>query len=138
MAIIEVQTLIDITQTNVVRLIQGSQLELDQNRNFITLKQCIELRSIVDFDQKPVCEYRDIKDLGFGTNFKGNHNVWTFMFSPDRDDVYRDEEDNIIGLLLEDIHAVPVIKNLKETINIDKAIFDIKDLKAKNTIVTAL
>jgi hypothetical protein len=138
MAIIEVQTLIDITQTNVIRSIQGSQLELDQHRNFITLKQCIELRSVVDFDQTPVCVKKDIKGLGFGTDFRGQHNVWTVIFRPDREEVYCDEDGNSIGLLLEDIHAVPVIKNLTETINIDKAIFDIKDLKARNTIVKAL
>jgi hypothetical protein len=138
MAIIEVRTLIDITQTNVVRLTQGSQLELDQNRNFITLKQCIELRSIVDFDHGPIREHLDVENLEFGTNFKGLHNVWTFYFTPDREDVYRDDEGNSIGFLLEDLHAIPIIKNLTETINIGTAIFDIKDFKAKNTTIKAL
>lgn len=138
MAIIEIQSLIDITQTNVVRLNQGSELNLNQQRNFTTLKQCIELRSIMLFDQGPVCLNKDIKGLGFGSNYKGKHNVWTFYFNPDREDVYRDEEGNNIGLLLEDIHAVPIIKNLKETINIDKAIFDIKDPQATNIIIKAL
>jgi len=137
MAIIEIRTLIDITQTNVVRLTQGSQLELDQNRNFITLKQCIELRSIVDFDRGPLCEHIDIKNMGFGTDFKGKHNVWTFYFTPDREDVYKDGTGNGVGFLLEDVHAIPIIKNLTETINIDTAIFDIKDSKAKNTTIKA-
>jgi len=137
MAIIEVKTLIDITQTNVVRISQGSELEMNQQRNFITLKQCIELRSIMDFDRGPIVENRDVKGLGFGSNFKGKHNVWTFYFTPDREDVYRDEFNNI-GLLFEDIHAVPIIKNLTETINIDKAIFDIKDPQATNITIKAL
>jgi hypothetical protein len=138
MAIIKVQTLIDVTDTRVNRLTQGTQLELNQNRNFITLKQCIELRSIVTYDSGPSIVEFDITGLGFGTNFEGKHRVWTFIFHPDREDVYRDETDNIIGLLFEDIHAVPIIKNLTETINIDKAIFDLKDAKAKNTIIKAL
>jgi hypothetical protein len=64
--------------------------------------------------------------------------VWTFTFSPDRDGVYQDNDGNDLGFLLEDIHEVPVIKNLTETINIDKAIFDLKDSKNKNTIIKAL
>jgi hypothetical protein len=138
MEIIEVRTLIDITQTKVTRLTQGSQLELDQHRNFTTLNQCIELRSVVNYDQGPTCEKVDIKGMGFGTNYKGQHNVWTFKFSPDRSGVYKDEQANSIGFLIEDLHAVPVIKNLSETINIDKAIFNIKDSKTANTIITAL
>ena len=78
MEIIEIKTLIDITNTKVIRLNQGSQFELDQNRNFITLMQCIELRSIVSYDITPVIEKIDIKSLGFGTAYKGKQNVWTF------------------------------------------------------------
>jgi hypothetical protein len=51
--------------------------------------------------------------------------------------VYRDSEGNDMGFLLEDIHEVPIIKNLTETINIDRTIFDLKDSKAKNTIIKA-
>jgi len=138
MDVIEIQTLIDITETRVTRSSQGSQLEIDQNRNFITLKQCVELRSIVGYDQKPKYEMVDLKNLGFGSNFKGQHLVWSFTFSPDRAGIYRDEHGNPTGLLIEDIHGVPIIKNLTETINIDKAIFELKDVKARNTIIKAL
>jgi hypothetical protein len=136
--VIEIQTMVDVTQTRVTRLTQGSQLELDQNRNFTTLTQCVELRSVVSYDQGPSLEKVDIKNLGFGSNFKGEHNVWTFRFSPDRLGVYRDDQGNNIGFLIEDIHSVPIIKNLSETINIDKAIFELKDAKTANTIIKAL
>jgi hypothetical protein len=135
MDLIEIQTLIDITQTRVARLTQGTQLELDQHRNFITLMQCIELRSVVSYDQGPARENRDVKGMGFGSDFKGRHNVWTFVFSPDREGVYRDNAGNELGFLIEDVHAVPIIKNLAETINIGRTIFDLKDSKATNTII---
>jgi hypothetical protein len=138
MQLVEIQTLVDITCTNVVRLNQGTQLQLDQNRNFITLKQCAEIRSIILFDESPVVEEVDIKELGFGTNYKGKHNVWTFKFSPDRDSVYDDENGNSIGELINDIHGVPIIKKLLETVNIDKAVFDCKDKATKNIIIKAL
>jgi hypothetical protein len=136
MDIIEVRTLIDITNTKANRPTQGTQLQIDQQRNFITLMQCIEIRSIVSFDQSPVIEEnQDLKKLEFGSAYKGKHTVWTFRFATDRDSVYLDDTGNPIGCLLDDIHEVPVIKNLTETINIDKPIFDCKDHLLKNTII---
>jgi len=138
MDIIEIQTLVDITNTRVTRITQGSQLELNQNKNFITLTQCIELRSVVYYDQSPSVNVVDIKGLGFGSSYKGKQTVWTFNFSPDRHGVYVDNEGNDVGFLIEDLHEVPVIKNLTETINISKSIFDLKDSKTKNTIIKVL
>jgi len=132
MEYIEIKTLIDITKTKALRPNQGSQLEIDQYKNFVTLMQCIEIRSIVEYNSNPSVEKLDIKSLNFGAAYKGKHNVWTFKFRPDRSGVYM-LDDNIIGLLFDDLHQVPIVKNLTETINIDKAIFDLKDSQFKNT-----
>lgn len=137
MQTIEIKTLIDVTNTKVIRPNQGTQQQLDQQKNFTTLKQCIELRSIISYEQSPMVENIDIKDLDFGKAYKGKHKVWTFRFSPDRDHSYMDEHGNTIGVLYEDVHGVPVLKNLTETVNIDMAIFDIKDPQFKNTIIKA-
>lgn len=133
----KILTLIDITKTNVNRPNQGTQLEYDQNRNFITLRQCIELRSIVLFTDPPTIEQVEINGMGFGTAYKGKHTVWTFTFTPDREGVYQDSKGNIAGNLLDDLDSVPVIKNLSETINIDKAMFDCISSANKNTIIKA-
>ena len=58
-------------------------------------------------------------------------------FNPDRTDVYTDDQDNPIGNLVEDLDGVPVIKNLRETINIDRATFECKDPLFKNIIIKA-
>jgi len=137
MGLIEIKTLIDITQTKVSRPNQGSQLELDQNRNFITLLQCVEIRSIVGYESSPSVEEVAIKDMGFGTEYKGKHKVWTFTFTPDREGVYTDQEGNALAYLVTDINGVPIIKNLTETINIDKAMFECKDITTKNTLIKA-
>jgi hypothetical protein len=134
---IEIKTLVDITQTKVTRASQGSQLELDQQRNFITLLQCAEMRSIISYDNKPSVEEVDINDLGFGTEYNGKHKVWTFVFKPDRKYVYSDENGNDTGLLVTDVSGVPIIKNLTETINIQKAMFDCTTVAYKNTIIKA-
>jgi hypothetical protein len=83
-------------------------------------------------------EVKDVKGLGFGTEFNGKHAVWTFRFVPDRTGVYVSDDGNVIGCLIEDVHSVPVIQKLTETINIDKPIFELKDLATKNTIIKAL
>jgi hypothetical protein len=138
MELIEIWTLIDVTHTGATRPNQGSQLQIDQHRNFITLRQCVELRSVVYYDELPSFEKVDIKGLGFGSAYKGKQLIWKFKFSPDRVGVYVDDRGNSIGFLLDDIHGVPVIKNLTETVNIDKAVFDTKDSVYKNTIIKAL
>jgi hypothetical protein len=131
---IEIQTLIDITNTNVIRPNQGTHLEMNQYRNFTTLRQCLEIRSVIGYIENPQVEIKDIKGLGFGSRYKGKQAIWTFRFDPDRVGVYGDELDFLIG----DLDQIPVITNLTETINIDKAIFDLKDSTYKNTIVQAI
>jgi hypothetical protein len=138
MQIIEIQTLVDITNTRVIRPNQGTQLQLDQQRNFITLMQCIEIRSVVSYDTRPSFDTFDIKDMGFGSAYKGKHTVWTFRITPDREGVYTDDRNDPVGELVNDLNQVPFTKNLLETINIDKAIFDLKDSQYKNTIIKAL
>ena len=134
---IEIQTMIDITNTNVIRPNQGTQLEMNQYRNFTTLRQCAEIRSVIIYDDNPQVTLTDVKGLGFGSKYKGKHLIWTFRFSPDRPHVYYDEQGNWCGLLIEDLDQIPVITKLTETINIDKAIFDLKDSSYKNTVIKA-
>jgi hypothetical protein len=135
---IEIRTLVDITHTGVTRLTQGTQRQLDQNKNFITLTQCAEIRSIISYDDLPTREVTDVKSQGFGNAFKGKHAIWTFILRPDRSGVYINEHGDPVGCLIDDLNGVPIIKNLTETINISKAIFDLKDIASRNTIVKAL
>ena len=137
MQTIEIKTLIDITNTNVSRPNQGTKLEMDQHRNFTTLKQCAELRSIITYDFSPELQVIDVKDLGFGSKYKGKHAVWTFRFNPERTNVYVNDRDEIGGLL-DDVQGVPVVEKLTETINIEKAIFELIDSSSKNTVIKAI
>jgi hypothetical protein len=130
---IEIQTLIDITNTNVTRHNQGTQLELNQYRNFTTLRQCAEIRSVIVYDGNPSVEIVDIKGLGFGAKYKGKQTVWTFRFSPDREAVYGENLEHLIN----DLDQIPVVINLTETINISRAILDLRDSTYKNTVIKA-
>ena len=137
MDVIEIRTLVDITNTNVRRINQGTQLELDQYRNWTTLQHCIGMRAIIDYDRDPLIETVDVKELGFGSDFKGRHQVWTFRFRTDRPEAFA-SQGNPVALLEEDLNMVPVIVNLTETINTQRAVFDTFDDKSKNTLVKAI
>ena len=89
------------------------------------------------YDFSPEMQMIDVKDLGFGSKYKGKHAVWTFRFNPERSGVYVNDKGDV-GCLDEDIHGVPVVEKLTETINIEKAIFDLIDASSKNTIIKAI
>jgi hypothetical protein len=134
METIELKTLIDITDTGVRRINQGSSEQLDQYKNYTTLKQCIELSSIIEHDGSPSIEEVDIKGLGFGSVFKGTHKVWTWRFYPDRAGAFASDQ-GPLGALVANVDNVPVIKKLTETINIDKPVFELTDKRLTNTIL---
>ncbi len=134
MEIVEIKTLVDITDTGVRRLSQGTQQEVDQYKNWTTLKQCVELRSVVTYDFAPSSDVVDLKNLNFGKNYKGKHRVWTWRFRPDREMVYANET-SPIGGLESDLDQVPIIQNLTESINIDKPVLDLTSADFKNTII---
>lgn len=98
MAKIEIRTTVDITNTNVRRPDQGTDKQLNQERNFTTFQQVLGLRSVFYMIQKPV--------------FEDGH--WTFVIEPDREGVY-DLNNDPVGLLKEDLENVPIITGLDET-----------------------
>jgi len=135
MEVIELKTLIDITNTNVRRINQGTQQQLNQYRNWITLLQCIGLRSNISYDYDPRSEIVKVND--FGSEYKSKHRVWTFQFRPERPDAFANEISSI-ALLKEDLDMIPMILNLTETINIQQAVFNLHDERFRNTVVKAL
>ena len=134
---IEIKTLIDITNSEVRRANQGTLEEANQYKNWTTLKQCIELRSLIEYDHNPTVEVIDVNGLGFGKEFKGKQQVWTFKFRTDRAGAFSIDNDHL-GLLKDSLHLVPIIKNLTESINTDKSVFDLKSDKYRNTIVSII
>ena len=134
MEIITIKTLVDITNSRVNRPKQGADREFSQHRNWITLLQCIGLRSIIEYNSDPWVEVLDLKDLNFGKKHKGKHKVWTFEFSTDRSLPFQTDQ-GPLDLLINDLHQVPVLEKLDETINMTKAVFDLNDDAYRNTIV---
>jgi len=129
---IVIKTLVDVTRTDVRRKGQGDDQKLLQQKNYETLLQVINLRSLIDANSDPGVETRDVTDE-FGSRFKGEHRVWTYEFTIDRDEVFLDGEDPV-GLLKEDFRKVPVLGGLTETISKPNS-FELDRKDNKNIII---
>ena len=112
----QIVTLVDITRTNPTRS-ETDQYRLGQQANFNTLLQSIGLRSNVTWDADPK-EVTGV--LPHPLNGKANH--WVWAFEVERDQVFAKDGDPV-GLLLDDLHGVPVISQLNNSVDIDPPVF---------------
>ena len=87
------------------------------------------------FARSPVCAEHNLKDWRFGSAYKGVQQVWSFDFEIEYDGAFADQFDNPTGLLTQDLHFVPVIDNLTETIKLKLAVFDTNSSDYRNTVV---
>ena len=125
---LKVYTLIDITETKSYR--SADQKLNHQQANFMTFLQTLMLTMNFFYDKAPTlieCDEKKLKELGFGTNYKGSHNVWCLEARVDEGRQVPDVE-----TLQNDFDLVPVIPNLNETILINNNVFRAKDKKARN------
>jgi hypothetical protein len=130
-----VLTLVDVSETKQFRREPGKERQYQQHQNFVMLLQSIGLRANPMFSRSPVCEQQSLKDLNFGSYYRGLHNVWTFNFSIEYDGAFADALGRQEGLLVEDLHFVPVITGLDETIEFPLAVFDTQSNDYRNTLV---
>ena len=125
---LKVYTLIDITETKSYR--SADQKLNHQQTNFMTFLQTLMLTMNFFYDKAPTlieCDEKKLKELGFGTDYKGSHNVWCLEARVDEGRQVPDVE-----TLQNDFDLVPVIPNLNETILINNNVFRAKDKKARN------
>jgi len=109
MARYTIKTTVDITRANPDRA-DPDQLKQAQQSNFNALLQGIGMRSNVEWAKDP---RRVIED---------DTAYWIWEFEAERDDVFLQKGDTT-GLLKKDLHGIPIIKNLTETVRFDKCLF---------------
>ena len=109
-------TLVDITQTGVIRDHAGQELERNQQRNWETVLQCIGLRAQpMSIRQLPdPIETADLAYFNFGEMFSGEHRVWAFSFVVEHPEVFARGDDPLY-YLNESFDEVPIITFLTET-----------------------
>lgn len=129
---ITIKTLIDITKTGVRRHDSKDPVKLAQQANFNTLQQIINLRGLIEANADPSIETTKLNGE-FGSKFKGEHKVWTYEFTIDRDEVYNDGTDKL-GLLKQDFNGIPVVGALTETIS-KPSVFNVDGNTDKNILI---
>ena len=109
-------TLVDITRSGATRS-EVDKIKIGQQSNFNSLIQAIGMRSNIDWtaDPKPV-------DGRLPHNLGGKARHWVWIFHCERDEVFL-KDDDPVGSLKDDLHGVPVIDRLNNTVDIDPACF---------------
>jgi hypothetical protein len=130
-----IHTLIDVTETRAFKHQDGTELAKLQQQNFMTMLQTIGLRANPMFNTSPCVEHIDLSTCFFGTAYKGTHRVWSFKFDIEYDSAFVDAVGNEVGLLLSDMHYVPIITDLTETVTTRLAVFDTNSTEFRNTVV---
>ena len=124
----EIKTLIDITQTGQTKFKSQDRLLINQQANWNTFLQVLSMRVNPLFDSAPAVCKANVEGLGFGDEYEGEHNIWTFAFETERESALSEE------LLATDFDLVPVIKSLTETILNNSDAFRTKDSSAQNIV----
>jgi hypothetical protein len=108
-------SLVDITATGVIRDQDANSLQRNQQRNWETLLQCIGLRTQPHNIQSPeILESCNLTQYHFGNLYTGEHRVWTWTWTTEREGVY-DLPGKPTAGLLQDLEQVPIITGLNET-----------------------
>ena len=97
-------TLIDISETSALQI-----------QNYNSLVQVLQLRANVDNVDEGMKGNQDLIEYDFGTNFGGNQNVWTMSFTTEQQNLFANRNGEFGGLI-DDIHNVPVITKLMESV----------------------
>ena len=119
MARFQIITLVDITQTNPHRSETDSHL-LAQQANFNSLVQAIGLRSNISWIKDPTMHTGALP-----ANIAGKAKHWVWEFDCEREDVFLKGADPV-GLLADDLHNVPIIDQLKNSVDLAPAAFQTK------------
>ena len=105
----QIISLVDITRSRPDRSCTD-QLKLGQQANFNSLLQAIGIRSNIEWQDDPKMHTGRLPDP-----FDGAASHWIWTFTVERDFVF-DKQGDPVGLLLDDIHGVPVVDGLNNTV----------------------
>jgi len=106
-----ITTLVDITRTNVFKE-EVDEHQTKQQANFDSLRQAIELRSNVYWNQDPLALEGTLPEP-----FNGRAAYWVWEFETEREDLFLKDGDPV-ALLKDDLHGVPIIAGLDETVDL--------------------
>jgi len=141
-----ITTLVDITENGVLRnqfpfttksgelVHDGATLTIARNQqsNFTTLLQMLQMRSNITWEATPVKHTDSVANYRFGTAYEGRHTIWQFTWQVEQLGVYEFDNDQVGGLV-EDFDNIPIINFCKETAAFPKNVFNTQDPQYINT-----
>jgi hypothetical protein len=119
MARYQIITLVDITRTNPHRS-EVDKKKISQQANFNSLLQAIGMRANASWAIDPKMHTGALPD-----DIDGKANHWIWVFDVERDDVFL-EGDDPVALLVNDLHGVPIIDGLDNSVELSPAAFQTK------------
>lgn len=122
-----IKTLVDVTNTNIRKRSGKDSLQQDNNDMIV---QTIGLR--VNLENIKLTSSKEKVDTVFGSKFKGEHQVWNFIFTPSAEDSISIDD------LIKDFDSIPVNTNLDETAKIEKHCFVTDSKQYTNIIFKAI
>ena len=104
-------------------------LARDQNSNFATLIQLLQMRGNITWEHPPQkIELPNLGNHGFGSYYEGTHKTWHFQFFTEQSGVYGDMTDPTQHLV-DDFNLVPMIADCTNTAHLPIQTFVTQDLK---------
>jgi len=112
----------------------------DQNSNFDTMIQILQMRGNITWEHLP--QKMELPDLGnhaFGSYYEGAHSTWHFQFFTEQSGVYGDFADPTASLV-EDFSLIPIVANCTNTAHLPIHTFVTKEMQGtdRQKIIGAL
>lgn len=111
-------TLIDITKTDVTQYSPERAKMRNKHRNWETVVQILSLRTQILSIKQFKTVSADLLHFEFGSEYQGQHRVWSFEFSVEFEDLYAEYQ-----VLETDFAQTPIILELDETIKLPNPLF---------------
>jgi len=141
-----VHTLIDITDNGslqkpfpfktpsgeVIHDKQSLAIARNQNNNFSTLIQLLQMRGNVTWELPPQRIHATIGNSSFGSAYEGKQSTWHFTFFTEQTGLYGTDDDPT-EQLIDDFNLVPIISFCKETATFPTNTFITADPVTLNT-----
>ena len=101
----------------------------DQNSNFTTMLQLLQMRGNILWEQPPQkVELPNLGNYGFGPYYEGSHTTWHFQFFTEQAGVYGEMVDPTVHLV-EDFSLIPIMAECQNTANFPVKTFITKELQ---------
>ena len=104
----------------------------NQNNNFNTMLQLLQMRGNITWEAPPVQLNDPIANMKFGSAYEGKQNTWHFSFLVEQTEVYGDPQDPTANLIT-DFDLVPILNFCKETATFPTSTFITQNPQTINT-----